>query len=154
MYNSNWARWIYSSVVVHFNNNRGTLPMFVEGDNRETQNVNKYFELRVDGPYSTEISRNYYKLEIEIGTVVCSIMQNIELYTQAELSGQVAKIFTPTIEVYKFGDGPDDDGSLLACLYLKQGRKEKLEIKHIGRVSPDTRLNRSIVEGHYFTKIT
>ena len=153
MYNPNWARWIKASVNKHFDDRRNNLFMFVEGSNRVTSTKQSYFELRVDGPKSMEISRNFYKLEIEINAVVNTIMGGKKLYNIDTATGFVASIFTRTINIYNYGGETGDDSSFVGCLRLKQEFRDKLIITNLGQIDPNTRINRSIVEGHYYTEL-
>ena len=59
--NANWGRWIYASVCDHFETYRDTLHMFLEGQHRETDELQQFFELRVDGPYYTQINKGWWK---------------------------------------------------------------------------------------------
>ncbi len=45
-----WVRWIHASINTHFQNNKGSLPMYIEGDERTLQDENEFYELRIDGP--------------------------------------------------------------------------------------------------------
>ena len=55
----NWSRWILASVNQHFIDEAQGVPVFLEGTIRDTRTIKDFYEVRVDGPDSTELSRNY-----------------------------------------------------------------------------------------------
>ncbi len=149
MYNENWDRWICASIYKHFDILK-SIPMFVEGDERSTDKEPKYFELRVDGPIAKEISKDYWKLTIDIGTLICSIIDKRHLLTQRTEAGRIAKIMTECIPIYKYGEETGDDKTFVFSIKRQDsGRRDGIESKHIGQVEPSIRLNRSIVEAKY-----
>ena len=153
MYNENWNRWILASIYKYFEDNK-SIPMFVEADERETDKVSQYFELRVDGPISKEINKNYFHLTLDIGTLICSIIDKRKLYTQATNSGKIAGLMIRCIPIYKYGGETGDNESLVFQITRKDGgRRDGIEIKHIGQVEPSIPLNRSIVEAKYEVKL-
>lgn len=147
-YNERWPRWFVASIVKHFEDSRNDLHMFVEGgNNRETNKHTEYFELRIDGPYYSK-THGYDRLDFEINAVV-NLTKSSNFYRIDELNGLVAVIFTEVIHAYRYGD----DNSFIGCLKLKQEFKEKLLIKKLGQVDPSTKLERAIVEGHYYIEL-
>ena len=70
--NTNWPRWIFASVCTHFDARKGDYNLFIEGQFRNMQPPKDFFELRMDGPFITEVSHNFYKLYIEINVLIHS----------------------------------------------------------------------------------
>lgn len=149
--NKNWTRWLVSSVAKHFDALRGTLPMFMEGQDRTRLTSSRLIELRFDGPFIKEESKNYYSLEVDVNVLVQNGIDDDDFYTIYTDTGIVSAAFTQTIPVYKYGNTADDDDSLLSCLYLvPHGRgKDTVMIQHFGQIEPKTRLLQSTVEGQY-----
>ena len=153
MYNENWDRWICASIYKHFEDG-ATIPMFVEADERETDKEPVYFECRVDGPTAREISKDYWHLTLDIGTLICSIIDKRKLYIQRTEAGKIAKLMLPCIPIYKYGDQTGDDKTFAFNIIRSDGgRRDGIENKHIGQVEPSVLLNRSIVEAKYFVKL-
>lgn len=148
--NPNWPRWIFASTSKHFNDRRGDVSFYIEGQERNVPAAVDLFEFRMDGPYETELNKNYWKLFIEVSLLIQSTKDDKDYHRVHRLAGQIASAFT-SIPVYKYGDGVDDDQSLLGCLNLVQsiGKRERIQINHFGQIDPSTPIIQSSVEGHY-----
>ncbi len=150
MSNENWPRWIFASVCKHFNTLRGDLPLFIEGQLRETEGVKDFIELRVDGPDLTEVSKGYWRAYNEINVLVQSAQDESDFHRIHRNVGLVAQMFT-NIQVFRYGNGVDDTSTLLGCMKLINDFKshEKIQIAHFGKVDAATPLLQATVEGHY-----
>ena len=150
--NPNWDRWIFASVSNHFNTLAIAvpLPLFIEGQHRDTREIKDFFELRLDGPRMTEVSANNWQIRIEINCLVQSAMDETNYHRIRQNTGVVAAMFTG-IGIFKYGDGLDDDQSQIGCMILLQDKRGRdfLEISHFGQIEPATKLLQSTVEGHY-----
>jgi len=148
-------RWILASVSKHFDARRESLDMFIEGQHRDTQDKKNFIELRVDGPYFTELSKGYWRIYSEINVLVQSAMDDQNFHTIWTNIGIVAAAFT-SIPVYKYGNGPDDDGSLFGCMNLiSEARgKERIQVSYFGKIAPSAELQQATVEGHYEMRST
>lgn len=152
MINEHWARWIFASVCKHFDSKRGTLPMFVEGQQRATRGVQDFIELRLDGPDFNESSKNYWKAYIEINILIQSSMTDGDFHKIHRTTGLVSAAFVSSIPVYKYGSAPlIDTGAHIGCLDIVDNKfdKERIKVRHFGQVNPDTQLMQASVEGHY-----
>ena len=149
--NKNWARWIFASVTKHFDDNKQGLATYVEGTYRDTRTEVDFFEVRQDGPYSTEVSKDYWHFFIEVNILIQSTMSATDFHKIYRDVGIVMAAFTD-IPVYRYGTGDDDDDTLLGCLQLvsdAQGKKP-VKVSHFGQIEPRTDLLQATVEGHYF----
>lgn len=148
--NPNWARWTFASVSKHFDDRRAGIPMFIEGQHRDTKELKDYFELRMDGPTLLEVSRGCWKLRVEVNILATSAFDESNYHRIHQNVGILQSAFT-SIEVYRYGTGPDDDGTFLGCLKLLQNpsNRDFLELNHFGRIDIDTPLTQATVEGHY-----
>ena len=111
-----WMRWIYSSINTHFQNNKGGLPMYFEGDERTLQDEAEFYELRIDGPDILETQKDCFFLDVQVNVLVQTHMNDKRLYNLPKAAGPVIKAFRNTICVYRYGDENFDDGSLFGTL--------------------------------------
>ncbi len=146
----NLSRWIYASTGKYFNAiaEANSLHFFVEGTNRETAEHQKYIEFRLDGPSITELSKNYYRLDVEIN-ILWSFNQDDEDFHETERLKGILMDAMQNICIYRFGDGPNDDDSLVGTLQLRQDSKTSTRVNNFGQVRKDVRLMQGIVEGSY-----
>jgi hypothetical protein len=148
-FNENINRWIFASIAKHFDDRRKDIILYIEGQERNTSNLQQYFELRIDGPYIVELSKNYYRVDLEVNVLCTAKTDPKDNYLIQRLTGIICSAFTRTINVYKFGIGLEDDQSLVICLQMRTDHKELLQVSNFGQVEPDARLHQSTVEGHY-----
>jgi hypothetical protein len=152
MMNQHWARWIFASVCKHFDAKRGTIPMFVEGQQRVTRSLQDFIELRLDGPDFNEASKDYWSAYVEINVMIQSSMVDTDFHRIHRTVGVVSAAFTSAIPIYKYGTAPlIDTGAQIGCLSLVDDKynKERIKVRHFGQVNPDTQLMQASVEGHY-----
>lgn len=154
--NPNWEKWIFGSVSKYFEGALPTYQMYVEGEHRELVIQKDTLELRLDGPYYTEESNNYWRLDIEISILVQAVQDDLNSMRIRQICGQVAAAYI-SIPVFRFGlDTLTDDSTLLGCLVLKQNQrtKDRIQTNHFGLISPDTKIMQSTVEGHYYIHLS
>jgi hypothetical protein len=148
--NSNWPRWLFASITKYFNDNRNNIAMFIEGQDRETERLDSYFELRIDGPFILQQSKDYWQLDVEINVLICVTKSRTDFHKQFRLQGALAKLFTD-IPIYKLGDGPDDDQTILGCLKLSpsQNFRDAVRVSNFGQIQPELPLLQSTIEAHF-----
>lgn len=149
--NKNWARWTFASVSKHFDDHRQGLELFIEGQHRNTKDLENYLELRMDGPTLREVSKGCWKLRIEINVLITSAFREDEYHRPHQNAGIAQAAFTKIISAFRFGNGPDDDDSFLGCYQLQQSNttRDFIELNHFGRIDINTPLVQATVEGHY-----
>lgn len=153
MFPANLTRWIFASVTKHFYDNRGGYEMWIEGQRRKSGTHANQVEVRMDGPDLTEVSKDYWRVFIEVN-LLCSVLLDDQSYhTIHQMVGDISSKFT-NIGVFRLGVGtdPENDGTQLGCLELVQHpapSRGRLRIQHFGQVNPETPLIRATVEGHY-----
>ncbi len=149
-YSEHWHRWITASVAKHFavGLEPREIKLFVEGFERPSEDLNEWVELRIDGPFTEEMTRGVWRLDIEINVLIC-INEDAHAYRTQIVSGIITKLFERCIDVYKYGDEEDDDGTQLGCLVLRTDGRNKIVPSNFGKVRPDTRHLQSSVEAHY-----
>lgn len=152
----NWDRWIFASICNHFDLRRGDYTMYVEGTHRQTSDLKDFFELRVDGPWFTEISKNYWKVYIEVNVLCQSVKDNKDFHRMRKITGHVSKIFERCINIYKYGNSVQDDSSLLGTMVRVDDHrgKERIQINHFGQIEPRMELEQASVEAHYVMQLS
>ncbi len=150
MSNANWPRWIYASTTKHFQAIADAYPisMYIEGVERDTRNESKWLEFRMDGPQTTELSKNYFRLDIEINILWSVHLDSIDFHDQQRIFGMLVEAMTD-ICIHKYGEGVGDDDSLLGTLILQQDLNNPIRGNNFGQVRPDTQLVQGSVEGTY-----
>ena len=149
--NQNLPRWIIASVSKHFDDRRQGIPMFIEGQIRDTRTEKDFIELRIDGPYYTEVSKGFWNVYIEINVLIQAAQDQADYHRIYRSAGIVAAAFEHAISIFKFGDGVGDDDSLIGCMHLlgDKEKRERIQISHFGQVEPETGIFQSTVEAHY-----
>jgi len=143
---------VFASICKHFDGKRQGIPLYIEGQTRNTRNQEDFLELRVDGPQFTELSHNEWKIYIEVNILVQSVMDDKNYHRIHQNVGIVAAAFSD-IEVFKYGKLPGDNQELWTCIQLVQNERSRQQINifHFGQVDKQTRLMQAAVEGHYQT---
>lgn len=148
--NIDWYRWMVASIAKHFDVYKGPYQLYIEGDERDTDDLKDFAELRTDGPFITRVSKGLMFLDIEVNLLIQSHMDPSDLYAGAKAVGIFARGFTNGINVFKYGNGENDDDSLLGCLTLRTKRNENtIDIGNFGIIHQNTRLTQFTIEGHY-----
>ena len=145
-YDANWPRWIIASLARHFQDCNANF--FVEGFERDTDNVPEFVELRVDGPYIQQQLKDQWRLDVELNILICVNNSN-NAYRPQEIQGQVVKKFLDCVEVLRIGNQEPDDQTLVGCLRLQQRGPEKIVITNFGQIKNEVKQNQSSIEGHY-----
>jgi len=153
--NTNWSRWIFASICQHFDDNKGTLPLYIEGQYISTPRPNNFMELRIDGPYYTHVNKKDWKVYLEVNVLLQSSINDADFHNQQRYLGLISTIFS-CIKLYKYGTGAMDDDSQFGCLFLLQDTqaRERLQISNFGRVDVGSKLEQATIEGHYKTNLT
>jgi len=154
--NPNWARWVFASVATYLKQvaQSQQLPVLVEGlDDRTTEfmEATDRCEIRITGPFTKELSHNYFQVEVLVNVLFLSryeeqknqyaIMQKIGVFHEA-MDGAIA--------VYKYGNqAGDDEHGLVGCLSPVQGRSDAIRVMHFGQITPTDRIKQSMVDARY-----
>lgn len=153
--NPNWPRWIYASVSTWFKSKIQTanpdFEIFITGEDRKTAGKTDWCEFRLDGPFGKQQSPKDWTLYIMVNILISSIKDQQDAHKIYKDVGFVMTGFTTNIPIFRFGDGPDDDPSVLeGCFVLRSEGGEVLSINHFGEILGDNlQMMQSTVEGHY-----
>ena len=149
--NPNWDRWIFSSMSGDFktefeNDNQ----IFIEGTHHELPNDTELLEFRMDGPQRRQAHRGQFILYVEINILVRSFMDDDDFHKMRRLVGEVATWLGQDRCIYRYGDGTDDDESLLGTLTLKNRKPyENVRVNHFGQIDPAFRIEQATVEASF-----
>ena len=154
--NPHWPRWIFASAADYFKQAADgiELPILIEGiDEREAEKMraNDHVEFRINGPAVSELSRGYFRLDVDVNLLLTSMMggQTKNAYDIVQQAGVLLQAAGGPIPVRKWGEGPDDDQSLLGCLTLRSGKRDAVRVIHFGQISRDDRIRQSAVDARY-----
>lgn len=157
MFNENWPRWLVASVNKHFSQLEDEdIKVFYEGQVRQTADWDDFVEVRVDGPYWRQTTRNNYIVRIEVNILIQhSISPAKNLYTITTINGKVGRCMS-TIPVYKLGSETGDDGTQIGCLELVSNPASRDWTRHneFGQIETKTSLRQESVEGHFQIELT
>jgi hypothetical protein len=153
--NKNLPRWIMASCRKHFWDRRQGIPIYFEhtGDKVLTDSngkpIRNYCEFRLDGPYEQQNNRIEFEYDIEINILCLSTLDDKYSDLIEQTLGIMAAAFTNCINVYRYGDGVDDDGTRVGTLILQQEKGERINVNRFGQANAATRILQASVEGHY-----
>ena len=131
--------WLYSSIAKHFETISG-VTMFIEHQKIKLEDLTSYIEVRVDGPNTTNPSKDYYVVECPVNVLATAKYDYKDIYKLHRILGKVYAAFV-SIDIYRYGD----DNSLLGCLNLMPDKL--LILSYLGEQSKD--LYQGYVQGNY-----
>ena len=146
--NPNWARWVFASVATYMKEvaKQASIPVLVEGLDERTDALMKATdrcEVRISGPFSRELSHNYFRLE-----------ESKNRYGILKIIGDFQEAMDCNIPVYKYGDEPgDDESASIGCLAPRSGRNDSIRVLHFGQIDPTDRLKQSMVDARYVMEL-
>ena len=144
-----WVRWCYASINSHFDDLKGKYDLYMEGDERTQLDEAEFAELRIDGPFIAIPQKGLYILNVEINVLCQTHLDPRQHYKAQQMVGVFARAFKNIISVYKYGDGPLDDETLLGCFHLSRDLRDRVEVSYFGIIRHDTKIIQTTIEGHY-----
>ncbi len=151
--NENWPRWIMASIAKYFSDSCVAipLPLLVDGIDERTDEELHYdhAELRITGPYGTELSNNYWRLRVDINVLLTEMMGQTNAYKLQTWCGKIAAAMDGPINVYKYGGESGDDNSWVFCLTPLNERIDPNRVLHFGQLGKTERIRQSMVDGHF-----
>lgn len=154
--NPNWARWIHASIGKYLKDVADTIsiPSLVEGvedrDDTFMESPDRV-EIRVNGPFTKELSAGYHRLYVDVNVLVNSVMGGATktAYKLDEILGVFHNAMDGALATYRFGTGPDDDDSLLGCLTPRPGKNDSIRVLHFGQLDRTDRIKQGMVDARY-----
>lgn len=114
--NPDWDRWIRASVNTYLSDNLTDLKIFPDGSpDTDKSGKQDWIELRMDGPHYVGMPNNEWRLTIEINVLVCSLINEQNIYRHRGIAGRIAKLLHSPITIYKM---PEDSAYSLGCLKM------------------------------------
>jgi hypothetical protein len=158
----NWARYVFASVATYLKAiaTENSIPAVVEGLDERTEDFlesTDHLEIRVNGPFSQELSQGYFRLWVDANVLLTSRMDAEKNgYTIQRLAGIFQSAMDASIPVWNYGDQPGDfvpaDPSTqihLGCLSPRTQTSESIKVLHFGQVEKTDRVKQSIVDARY-----
>jgi hypothetical protein len=158
----NWARYIFASVATYLKATAADidLPVVVEGlDERTSEFMEStdHIEVRVNGPFSQELSKDYFRLWVDVNVLLTSRMDaGKNGYTIQRLAGIFQNAMDQPIAIWNYGDQPGDfvegepDTQIhLGCLSPRPATSESIKVLHFGQVEKTDRVKQTIVDARY-----
>ena len=156
MANKNWRRWIHASVGKYLKQVATTnnIPVLIEGiDDRSPtfMEATDRVEIRVNGPFSQELSRNYFRILVDINVVLTSHMEGEKknAYRLDDNLGVFHNAMDGVIGIYRLGTGPDDDQALVMCLSPRPGKNDSVRVIDFGQIDKVDRNRQGVVDARY-----
>jgi len=144
--------WATASVFKHLVDQAGGVSVFIEGQQRNTEEDQVWYELRMDGPLYQQKTTDELRMDVEVNVLVSVVQDSRDIYKIRRHCGLVASMFTSCIPLKRYGDIADDvlnDETQIGVLQVRTERREETGINYFGKVRPDTNLEQATVEGHY-----
>lgn len=142
-------RWVFASLADHFT--KGLTNCYVEGNERnmETERQDSY-ELRIDGPYMSEVAKNQLRVYSEVNILVCTYMDATAAIRHMTNIGKAVDLFNDIV-IYKYGDesGIDTKAKVELFRLLPMGETDRIQVSNFGQIEPSYKLLQASVEGHY-----
>ena len=151
--NENWPRWFFASVSKHFTTLAPSIT-FIEGTHRQTPPDKTHAEFRMDGPRVRPVPGGDIYNWIAVNILFNTAMDSQEFHEKHRLVGEIVSAFTESIPIFRYGDGPDDDGEQIGCFALLDRGLDTIRVNHFGQIDPAIRLEQGTIEGHYETYLT
>lgn len=152
--NPNWARWVYASLAKHLKDAATaagitSLVELVEDRSEEFMETPDRVEIRINGPFIREESKDYWRIEAFANTHI-TVQPGTPPYRLHEIGGVMQAALDSRIEVRRYGTGPDDDQGLLGCLSPNLlSPKDSVKLFHFGHVNETDRVQQAAVDCKY-----
>lgn len=146
----NWERWINASIAkaVKTACDTASLFLYVEGAPRNTDTLQDWVELRVNGPDWHGATKSEWVAHVEINILVLSKANQVDNFRLVRNTGLMRSVLSMPIPVFKLGNAIDDDQSFITCLILNNKGGGSLRVNQLGQITGTT-LNRNTVDGMF-----
>jgi hypothetical protein len=154
--NEEWGKWCFASICKHFADELGSdKVLIVEGQQQGPKTDSEVYELRIEGPLTTELPSDEFKLEFEVNILIKSASEGGNIYSMVSLVGDVTAMFT-CIPILKLGPEVSDDGSSLGefLAVIRKRGQESIRSFNFGQVGPDVKEQQRGVEATYAVTLT
>lgn len=155
--NPNWARWAFASIATPFKKlaKDAGIPALMEGlDERTTEFMEaaNRVEIRMSGPFTKELSKDYYELGVDINVLFTSRYEaNGNQYDIIKIVGLFHEAMDNPIPILRYGDQAGDDESLVGCLLPRDGRNDAVRVFHFGQTDQTDRQKQVMIDARHVT---
>jgi hypothetical protein len=156
MINDKWQRYIAASINNHFMVQLGlldpTIEVFIEGQHRTNVKSTKIVEIRFDGPYWQEQTRNDFYGLVEINNLSQWKMDDTDNYTIWDMIGKVSRVMTMCIPVFNY-ENPAIPLIQIGTLQ-RLDKKDDVQVHYFGQIDTIDKIQQATCEAHYFIELT
>ncbi len=156
-----WARWIFASLADYLKKvaTDNDIKVLIEGVDDRTDDImraSEHVEIAITGPFTRELSRNYYELKVGVRILIQSRMDKPpkNRYSPQRIAGIYHEALDAAISVYRYGTDPEDDQTHLGCLLPLNDKNNPIKVYHFGQMTPTDRLRQSMVDCWYVMELT
>jgi hypothetical protein len=163
--NPNWARWIFGSIATEMKQlaQAHDLAALIEHLDERTDDFIKSpdrVEIRITGPFDSELSKGYHRLNVDINVLLTSIYggEKKNPYDILTFAGLFQKRMGEPFPIYNYGKGVGEynDPNLLTqeqvflgCLLPLGGKGNAIKVFNFGQTDKVDKLKQSVVDGRY-----
>ncbi len=145
-----WSLIAFNKAVIAV---MGSVPVYLEGDERTTDTVEDFVEVRMDGPDIYRQTASGSVWEVTVDVLVNHKVDPRDHYATEKLIGTAVMAFADTILVKRWGDETEDaenDDSTVGCYQLDG----EITINKFGIVDQDTRVIQATIAATYKLTLT
>lgn len=146
-------RWIQASYIKAIRPLMGEgIALYVEGEDRLTNKLAKFCELRIDGPYiQARGAAGEFSAYIEVNLLGTSTRSPDNIYDRQNLQGYLSWLLARDFCITKTGnesspEGTDDGTFFEVMLQLPH---DEIKVSDFGQIDPNTQVFQCAVEAHY-----
>lgn len=143
-------RWITASVNTYVKRQLAGRNLYIEGQQRNTSDMEDYFELRMDGPHMIQVTALEWNFYVTVNLLLTIKKDEQDMYKLQKLMGTALKALAVCIPVYKFGNGPDDDNaSRIGELVRKEMPQAPVDTTTFGQIDPTLPVEQGVSAAPY-----
>lgn len=166
MAQKDWARWIFASVAYALKTvaTERSLPVLVEHLDERTEafmQASDRAEIRITGPYSREMSQNYWQVFVDINVLLTSRYDGVDGYRILKHAGAFQEALNTVISVWNYGselgdyvEGDPTTQVFIGCLVPRPGRNSLVRVLNFGQISPVDKIKQTEVDARYVMELT
>jgi hypothetical protein len=144
--NASLDRWIKSSLAKHFSSLSEHL--HVEGAHRQTEELEKWFELRIWRISKKQRTKNSWNVFVDID-IACMCIHTNNAYLVEDLSGEAESKMLTSLPLYQYDEAITLPITQLSCF----DRVIDPEVIPLGEVKPGLKLFQTNVTSQYEVRI-
>jgi hypothetical protein len=165
MAEKDWARWIFASVANYLKQvaAQQNLPVLIEHLDERTEDFMRATdraEIRITGPFCQELSKNYFRVYIDVNVLLTSRFDgdSKNAYGILKYAGAFHEAMDMPIGVWNYGgeagdyveDQPETQ-KFLGCLKLRPGRD--VRVMNFGQIDPVEKLKQTEIDARFVMEI-